>query len=317
MARSPALHFVALGAVLFLLQTLLDGAGTAPSEPAVTPEIVLDAEDVAQIVERWRQETGALPDATTRARLVEDAIEEEILVREAMAAGLPRRERVVRERLVQLAEFLEASGQDAGDLEARARGLGLERTDPVIRRHLAQTMRLLLSRAQPSDVPDDAELEEYLAAHAETYRLPATLRLTHVHLADAGPEGEREAAGILARLRAGEANIERAPDLGDPFASGGHLGPASEARLRALLGEDLVAALSGLPVGAWSEPLRSAYGWHLVWIHEREPARLPELDAVRSRLIHQLLRERRRERLAQGLERLARRYEIRVELPDA
>ena len=37
-------------------------------------------------------------------------------------------------------------------------------------------------------------------------------------------------------------------------------------------------------MGRWSGPLASVYGLHFVWLHEREPARLPTLDEVRTRV---------------------------------
>jgi len=314
--HSPAVHFVVLGATVFALDRAVLGRVDAADTADRTRDpsrITLGPTDVARLEATWRQETGTPPDAATRARLVADAIEEEILVREAIAADLHRKDRVVRARLVQLAQYLELSGEDDAALEAGARAIGLDRRDPIVRRHLAQTMRLLLARPGPGDLPNERALRDYFAAHAEELREPATLRLTHVYLRS-GPDDDRrrEASDLLARLRAGAVAVERAPTLGDPFASGGHVGPASETRLRALFGPGFAEALEGLAPGAWSEPVASTYGIHLVWLHERAAGSLPPLDAVRSRIVHRVLRERGQERLRRSLARLADRYEVRV-----
>jgi hypothetical protein len=50
-----------------------------------------------------------------------------------------------------------------------------------------------------------------------------------------------------------------------------------------------------------------------VWIHERQPARLPALAAVRSQVLIGLLRERGIERAAERLRALRARYDVAVE----
>jgi parvulin-like peptidyl-prolyl isomerase len=71
-----------------------------------------------------------------------------------------------------------------------------------------------------------------------------------------------------------------------------------------------------LPAGAWSGPIRSAYGLHLVWVHESVPGEPPQLADVRNRLTLELAEERREARLAAWLRDLRRRYEVRIELPE-
>jgi hypothetical protein len=62
--------------------------------------------------------------------------------------------------------------------------------------------------------------------------------------------------------------------------------------------------------------VRSAYGLHLVWVHESLPGEPPQLADVRSRLALELANERQEARLAAYLRDLRRRYRLRVELPE-
>src|SRR5919204_1625297 len=114
--RAPLLHFLALGAVLLGLRAWL--------APASVPRarIAIGAADVARLRESWAEEHGTPPSRTAEATLVRDAIDEEILYREALARGFDRRDAAVRERLVRLASFVgEEAGGSRGVLEREAR----------------------------------------------------------------------------------------------------------------------------------------------------------------------------------------------------
>jgi parvulin-like peptidyl-prolyl isomerase len=71
--------------------------------------------------------------------------------------------------------------------------------------------------------------------------------------------------------------------------------------------------VAAAPLAAWVGPVPSSYGLHLVWVHEREPGGLPSLAAVRSRVVHALLEERRQVRLRERMTALRARYDIRIE----
>jgi hypothetical protein len=59
----------------------------------------------------------------------------------------------------------------------------------------------------------------------------------------------------------------------------------------------------------------SAYGVHLVWIHERSAPELPPFEEVRAKLRYGLLAERGAEAVAAALAELRRGVEVRVESP--
>ena len=87
--------------------------------------------DVLAVRDEWKRRHGGAPGPAVMARLVADAVDEEVLHREALAAGLDRTDPLVRDRLARLGRFLDTNGSGAGgtfDDEARAdeaRRLGL------------------------------------------------------------------------------------------------------------------------------------------------------------------------------------------------
>ncbi len=257
MLRSPALHFLAIGAALF-------------------------------VAVRLRAEPAPPPDGT----------EDERLYRAAIALGVDKTDRAVRERLVRLASFVgeDASGEAA--LVDEARRLGIARNDVVVRRHLALVMRLAASRLDPGDVPTEADVRTYVADHAAELTMPARVRFAQVYLARArhGADLDAAADALLTSLRHDAVSPEQGVALGDPFPTGSTLGPITAPDLDRRFGPGFAAALDRVPLGAWSGPIRSTYGVHLVWVYERLPATMPSDAAVRGRVVHHLLRERQEAR---------------------
>jgi hypothetical protein len=309
---APLLHFFALGALLFGARTWWAARAGAPArEP-----IVLTAADVARLGAEWKEEHGTAPDAAAEAALVRRAIDEEVLWREALAAGVPDRDPATRARLAQLGQFL---GEDGGRtrLEREARDLGLARSDLVIRRHVVEAMRLALAKPAFDDVPTDADLEAWVDAHAAELTEPAAVRLAHVYLSAAahGAALEADAAALLATLRQEGADPSAVETRGDPFLRGARLGPVSDEELDRLFGPGFARALAGAPLSTWVGPVRSSYGLHLVWIEERLPARVPTLAQVRSHAVLGLLRERGARRAAARLAQLRAAYDVRIASP--
>jgi len=226
--------------------------------------------------------------------------DEALLAEEAHARGLHRTDPLVRRRLVRNMRFLlgvtEGSDSDPGDdaLFEEALALGMDRSDLVVRRRLAQRITLGIESVARSEAPNEAELEAYLASHAERFLEPETIELSQIHLSR-DRRGEAlvpDAQRLLARLGAEAIPPEQAAGLGDPSLLSTHQPPRSLAELARTFGEEFARAVDAGAPGAWFGPVPSSYGLHLVWVRERRPARLPSLDEVRSAVRESLLADR-------------------------
>jgi parvulin-like peptidyl-prolyl isomerase len=70
--------------------------------------------------------------------------------------------------------------------------------------------------------------------------------------------------------------------------------------------------LAQAPVGAWFGPVASRYGYHLVWVHERQEAYLPPFAEIRTRVEQRLLEKVADEWLAIRLQQLRAEFDIVV-----
>jgi peptidyl-prolyl cis-trans isomerase C len=223
------------------------------------------------------RQNGALPTAAEEAALIQRFVDNEILYREAIAQGL-----------------------DRGDI--------------IVRRRLVQKMEFVLEGEEPVPAPSDAELQAYLRTHAERYAIAERIALVHVFVGtdQHGPDAEPLAAALRTQLAAGADPSA----LGDPFLRGGTFPLRTQGELAGVFGAAFAAQVMALPVGGWSEPLRSSYGLHLVRVTERSAARQPGLQEVRTAVLRDWEEERRVAANAQALARLRQRYAVSVEGAD-
>lgn len=307
--RRPSIHFLAIGLVLFAGGRLL-----ALDQPHPAP-IELDAARVAELRSNWMRLSGKPPSSRQLEAIVREAVDEEILFREAIAAGLMDTDSVVRQRLLLNAQFLGLGDASDGELLQAARDLELHLSDPVVRRRLVQVMRSAIFAGARGEVVESEEqqLRDRYQRDASSFVVAPRLRMSHVFFGRRRDGTEvAEARDVLKRLQQEQLPVDEAIALGDPFLRGHHLALLSQRELEGYFGPDLASAVFDFPVGRWSGPVESAYGTHLVWVETLQPARQQPFEEVRQRVRSDWIREREQQRLRKVLDELREDYEIRV-----
>ncbi len=99
--REPLVHFLAIGAALFLFFQWR-GGGSGPT----SNRIVLTAGQIEHLAAGFAKVWQRPPTDAELKGLIDDWVREEIAVREAMKAGLDRDDTIIRRRLRQKLEFL-------------------------------------------------------------------------------------------------------------------------------------------------------------------------------------------------------------------
>jgi hypothetical protein len=119
--REPLVHFLLIGAAMFLAFQLGGRKAEKPNEIVVTQGAI---ESLALSWEKTRQRP---PTAEEREGLIESYIRQEVLYREALAMGLEREDTIIKRRLGQKMTFL---FEDVTDLA--------EVTEEQLRQYLAE-----------------------------------------------------------------------------------------------------------------------------------------------------------------------------------
>ena len=236
---------------------------------------------------------------------------ERIVVSEALREGLRADHRRRTGRPATPAE--EAALVDAWVedelLYREALALGLDRRDVVVRRRLVQSMGFLLEEDTPP-APTDDELRSYVRAHAERFATDPRVTFEQVFVR---ADRAAAAAGADDRARALQAELAAGADpsrLGDPFVHGFRIAGRTPAEIDGTFGPGFAARLAALPVGAWSEPIASSYGRHLIRVVERVPGGVPDLETIRETVAADWRHAQREAARRQGIARLRQRYEV-------
>ena len=257
------------------------GAGVFALHRAMAPElsarrIAVTANVRRALLAEHAQRYGAPPTPAQAQALIERWLDDEVRVREAQVLGLDREDLIVRRRLIQKMDFL------------------LEDTTPLAR-------------------ATDADLQAWLVARPVQYALPERVSFEHVF---AGTERHpTDAAAVVVAWRTALVEGASAATLGDPFLRGRIFSRQTPLEVSGILGAEFATAVAGLPVGSWSEPIRSSYGWHTVRLSERIGGRPAELGDVRA-VVERDWRDAQRATLDRAaLVRLRQQYEIVTEAP--
>jgi hypothetical protein len=275
--REPLLHFLLLGLMAFAAARYFDSESERH-------RIDAGPQRRARLAAMYLQQYGVKPTREQAQQLLDQYVRNEILYREGLAMGLEQDDEIVRRRVIQKIEFVNE------DLDVGA-------------------------------APDRARLAEFFARHRDRYDLPASASFTQIFFsADRGGEAAAKARAdaVLHGVSSGDAPSSPPPTLGDNFADGARFPALSSDGARSVFGDSpLSAALFTAPIGAWSGPFRSAYGWHLVRIEARQAAQPVELESVKERVQADYASELREQRNRLEFRKLASKYEIVTDGPSA
>jgi hypothetical protein len=166
--REPLLHFLVIGAALFVLFRVMNSGDTGAPR-----EIVISEARVQALAENFARTWMRPPTRDELRGLVNDYVAEEVYYREAIAMGLDRDDTVIRRRLRQKMEFI------SEDVAAAA-----EPTDADLQAYL------------------DAHEEKFL----EPPRL--SFEQVYLSSERRGEATRRDAENVLAELRAGRGREE-------------------------------------------------------------------------------------------------------------
>lgn len=269
--RDPLLHFLLMGAALFLGYSVVDASS---SDRASDPRsIVVDDEVLLEFLQfrsqrfdrQWAESTLAAMTAEDTERLIASYTLQEAMYREALKLGLDENDYVIKRRLVRTLEFIASASSRANE---------------------------------PSLTEQD--LRDAYESDLERYTDPPAVSFTHVFVASASEddEGRQPAVELLDELRSKATAFEHAGEFGDRFLYqrnyvdknaeevASHFGPE--------FADNVFSLASQGALREWTGPLQSRHGWHLLLIDRYSLQRNRPLEEVRSQIAGKLLEDRRR-----------------------
>ena len=193
-------------------------------------------------------------------------------------------------------------------LYREALALGMDAEDVIVRRRLVQKMRFFIESVAHTEAPGEEELRRFYEEHQATFRRPLRFSFSHRYFSadqrEDALKDAKEALAILAEAPSGT--------LGDPFMLPFDFAAQSRTEIARHFGEPFAAGLVDLEEGVWSEPLRSAYGWHLVRIAQRHDGAVLPYEAVADKVLSRWQEAERLKANEQAMALLREKYDVIV-----
>ncbi len=252
---NPILHVVFFGFALAILLLLLVGPPTSGED---SKRVVITDSDIDQLRISWMRRWMREPTPEELRGQLEAFVREEVLYREALARGY-------------------------------------DKDDMVVRRAMQQKMNFLGQSQVSNEEPTDAEIEAYFALRREQYRMPAVTSFAHIYF-NADMRGEQtitDAEAALKKLADVGPELRIISRYGDRFLLQNYYVEQSEGDIRAVFGADFAAALQQIPANKWQGPIRSGYGYHLVYVYSRAESSVPDWQSIRQKIVQDMTYEAR------------------------
>lgn len=192
--------------------------------------------------------------------------------------------------------------------------MGLDRDDTVIRRRIRQKVEFLLDDEVEEAAPSEEELQAFLAAHPDLFRIPPRYSFRQILLNEslAGDDPATRAERLLARLD--DPDVD-ASELGDRSLLAHAYSDLRENQAAQFFGAGFAEAMAELPVGRWSGPIPSGYGHHLVFVERVTPSRMPALEEMKVQVMREWVHARRNEAREAFYQRIETQYRVIIERP--
>jgi EpsD family peptidyl-prolyl cis-trans isomerase len=202
-------------------------------------------------------------------------------------------------------------------LAEEARKAGLEK-DPEFQKELARAKkRLLINRyvkkQMDSTVVSDSEAKEYYQKHPEKFTVPEQVRARHILVKE-----EKKAREIIEALKGlkGEELKKRFIELakkestGPTGPKGGDLGYFGKEQMVLPFSKAAFALKKG---EVTAEPVKTQFGWHVIYLEDRKPSQVLPFETVKGKIIAALRQERFNEKMKKETELLKKAAKIHIE----
>jgi peptidyl-prolyl cis-trans isomerase C len=271
--REPLIHFFVLGLAVFGLHAALDREPEAIEDDPYLVEV--SSADIEWMRTIFNKQMGREPTGHDLRGQVNQLIREQILSREAVAMGL-----------------------DEGDI--------------VVRRRLAQKMEFLFKDLSTMTEPKEDDLRNYYSENRQKYQIPPQVTFTQVYF-------NSDSRGVDAAKKAAQAVIKENIDpntvaaLGDTSILSTGCTKCSVREIRDRFGNEFARAIENLEPGAWYAPVTSAYGFHAVYIYDRQDAKLPGFHEIIDQIKNDWMAAKREEDTRSVYGEIRSRYRVLVE----
>jgi peptidyl-prolyl cis-trans isomerase C len=202
-------------------------------------------------------------------------------------------------------------------LYREALAMGLDKEDTIVKRRMGQKMQFLAEDVSAAYEPTNAELRTWFEKNSSMFEEPPriTFRTLYFSPDRRGPNAQADAEKALGRISRKPSTWPAAAKLADPFMFPDYLPDRTPGEIAKEFGPAFAKALFQEKPGAWTGPIESGYGWHLVFLESVTPARVPAFEEVEPDVKTAWLAERKAAAWEEAYRRMRAKYELVLPAP--
>lgn len=307
MFRSMRPLFAALVSVLLLASLAVVGCNRAPDAVATVNGVAIPASQLGQVYTQVAKQQSATPTVsqtlTLRAQILNNLIQAELVRQEGKRLGIDVTSKQIDDYLAKFAAQYGGESQLKAMMEQQ--GVTLEQVrDSILIRLTTDAMMDKVAATSTVNVTD-AQVSDYYKANKAEFATPAEVHAQHVLI----PATETVLAQqVFAKAKAGVSFAELAKQYSqDPGSAGqgGDLGWAAPDNYVPAFAK----AVKTMKVGQILL-VQSNYGWHVVKLLGRRPARVQPLAEATAQIRDTLIAEARNAKIAAYVEALRKKADV-------
>lgn len=242
--------------------------------------------------------------AQFRSQIVDGLIAEQLLVERVKDSNMAPTETQVMDQIKTIAAGQEpAVSVDEFKTVLAQRGYDFNDVVQQIGREMG-IQKLLLTQCEAKVSVSDADANSYYAENSEEFDVPEQVKVSHILIApetmtpgtdpnQAKVAARTKAEGLLAEVKGGKdfAELAKAHSACPSSADGGDLGFIERGKAVAPFEE----AAFALDVGSLSGVVETEFGYHILKVTERKPARRLPFAEAKDQIVAKLREERNRD----------------------
>ena len=189
-------------------------------------------------------------------------------------------------------------------LYREALNLGLDQEDKIIKRRLAQKISFLKEESIPN-IPSTQELLSYFENNKDKYFIQPTFTFTHYFFSEANNSIQRAQQALK--------DINNEKDINsDPFYLGKSFANELLRNVESNFGKNFSSSLLDAKQNQWTDPIKSTFGYHIVFINSANPGYIPEIEEVLKKVEVDYLQFKREQAVDEYLSNIRSDYIIYI-----
>ena len=238
--------------------------------------IIIDDYDVNNIIASWEMQWKRLPTDDELKNLIQQNIKQEIFYQEALK-------------------------------------MNLDHNDEIIKRRLSQKMQFLSSDIASMNEPNEEEINSFYKDNLANYMSPNEYEMYQlIYSPDYHTNPKLKAEQNLTEISG--TNPEMAKNSGDKMPFPFYFESVNDHELNRQLGSNFTQSLENLETDQWTGPIKSGFGYHLVYLVERKETSPIPLQEVKNEVIRDFEYENQRKMDEMIFDEFRKNYSIEFDL---